>query len=58
MIETGYTTGTKGRSPEMEFIAAAVALLAVFAQVAAIAGWESRDGFVDPIGGSSTSNWG
>ena len=34
----------------MEFIAAAVALLAVFAQVAAIAGWESRDGFDDPFG--------
>ncbi len=29
----------------MEFIAAAVALLVVFAQVAAIAGFESRDGF-------------
>lgn len=38
----------------MEFIAAAVALLAVFAQVAVIAGWESRDGFDDAFGGTST----
>lgn len=37
----------------MEFIAAAVALLAVFAQVAAIAGWESRDGFDDAFGDTS-----
>ena len=37
----------------MEFIVAAVALLAVFAQVAAIAGWESRDGFDDTIGDTS-----
>jgi hypothetical protein len=38
----------------MEFIAAAVALLAVFAQIAAIAGFESRDGFDNVHGETST----
>jgi hypothetical protein len=37
----------------MEVIAAVI-LLAVFAQVAAIAGWESRDGFDTTHGSSST----
>jgi hypothetical protein len=37
----------------MEFIAAAVIVLAVFAQVAAIAGWESREGFDDAFGDAS-----
>jgi hypothetical protein len=37
----------------MELIAAVI-LLAVFAQVAAIAGWESRDGF-DTAHGSASS---
>ena len=31
----------------MELIATVVALLAVFAGVGAIAGWESREGFAD-----------
>jgi hypothetical protein len=53
MVETGYTDRTGRRLP-MELIAAAVALLAVFAQVAAIAGWESRDGFDDAFGDTST----
>jgi hypothetical protein len=38
----------------MEFIVAAVILLAVLAQVAAIAGWESRDGFDDAFGDTPT----
>jgi len=40
----------------MEFFAA-VALLAIFAQVAAIAGWESRDGFEGAYGDHSTLDW-
>jgi hypothetical protein len=38
----------------MELIVAII-ILAVFAQVAAIAGWESREGFDDRFGTTSTS---
>ena len=37
----------------MELIATVVALLAVFAGVGAIAGWESRDGFSDSLDDAS-----
>jgi hypothetical protein len=38
----------------MELIATIVALLAIFAGVGAIAGWESRDGFSDSTSDSFT----
>jgi hypothetical protein len=41
----------------MEIIAALI-VLAVFAQVAAIAGWESRDGFDSAHGSASASRRG
>jgi hypothetical protein len=56
MVDTGYGTGGQGRSPQMEAIAAVI-LLVVFAQVAAIAGWESRDGFENAGDASSDVAW-